>query len=346
MNRIISLLILTLCSAHVAAQNVDLCSKVTNVPVGSNWSGIQKQANDARDAFCEYAQDKNDDNHLLFGEKLRLLVDAIRNQSLLPDTGQTASFFDDIVRPEYGYYYVPSVIAINNAGRDVVVLSGKVDKAYHPLNGERTEHPISDADLAACNCFSAYQELRPLFEGVFVAQAMLGTQGIKDVMKIDAVWSNFLDNARQQTYFDIGATTLFNRWFDTKQPSDGFDAPPARQWFAFHPNIVIDNVGAAADGQELKESIALEIVGVNWWKDEGCLSAFSCGVSVTLNYADREGVKSTGIGLMFTIENKYNIGVVRYGNDTGVFVTIDLLALFKDEKSQYADYQAYIKSRQ
>ena len=52
------------------------------------------------------------------------------------------------------------------------------------------------------------------------------------------------------------------------------------------------------------------------WIDVPVLRWFS-GAGLVVSYADREGIKDTGYGLVLTFENVYTIGFTRYGSENG-----------------------------
>lgn len=119
-----------------------------------------------------------------------------------------------------------------------------------------------------------------------------------------------------------------------------FQSPPKVQWFALCPAVLIENVSDAADGQQLQESLALEIIGFNYWQ-ETCFN-LACGASLIVNYSDRAGVEDVGWGAMFHIDNSYSFGITVHDFDdqnVGFFVTADLLKLFQDKKTSFRQYE-------
>lgn len=152
----------------------------------------------------------------------------------------------------------------------------------------------------------------------------------------DKQWTSFIEEARSQTFVDIALTSALYEWRFGKQPNV-FSSPPKVQWFALHPSVIIENVNGAIDGDETKESLALEVIGFNYWQD-ACFG-FACGASLIINYADRNGIDDTGWGFMFHVDNSYSFGVTKHGGAEGFFITVDLLKLFQDKKSSFSDYK-------
>ena len=162
----------------------------------------------------------------------------------------------------------------------------------------------------------------------------------------DKEWKKFMDEARSQTSFDIAATSTLYDWLYDKREHD-FQSPPEVQWFFLHPSVLIENVSGAVDGQQVQESLALEIIGFNYWKDK-CFG-FACGASLIVNYADRAGVDDTRWGIMLHIDNSYSFGITMEGLDArnqGFFVTVDLLKLFQNKKTSLNNYKEKFSSIQ
>lgn len=179
------------------------------------------------------------------------------------------------------------------------------------------------------NCRQAVDATSRVLQAIFMPLRDAPIDRLRSVDIFNKAWDEYFTTAREQTYFDIAATQLLYSVF--VEENHEFVGPPNFQVFFMRPNIVVENVGAAVDGDEISEALALELFGINFWQEDSC-GFFSCGVSLTLNYADRAGVKSSGYGLMFHIENKYSIGVTKHGDDNGIFVTVDLLKFFQDKK--------------
>lgn len=205
-------------------------------------------------------------------------------------------------------------------------------------SGSLTVNRISEGELNKCD--NEIKDCDKKFEALaYLLNAMtkpLRIQKLKVVrqhlIEVDATWDRFVTDARSQTFSDIWATT----WFYEKPSSfdEKLNPPPSVQVFLFHPSIIIENVKAAIDGEQLKEGIAIEVLGFNWWDKTTSPCNIACGASFTMTYSDRPGVKDEGYGLMFHIDNKYSFGFSKHGDDTGYYVTIDLLKFLEDKKSQ------------
>src|SRR6266850_1153585 len=158
----------------------------------------------------------------------------------------------------------------------------------------------------------------------------------KQIAKKDELWNKYLYDSKPMLPFDFFLTDLMEgRWGKSDNYPDGFPVPPKTQWFLLHPSVGVEYASAAADGQQLKPILYLEVLGVNRWNEADRIPVpglrYFSGFSVIVSYADRAGVKDTGYGALFTFDNVYSIGVTRYGSEKGVFLSLDLANLYRDK---------------
>ena len=161
----------------------------------------------------------------------------------------------------------------------------------------------------------------------------------------ESLWNKYLYDSKPMFPPDIFATDLISkRWSYSDQFPEGFRSPPRTQWFFLHPSFGVEYASAAKDGDQMKPILYVEIIGANRWNEKERwldllgLRYFS-GFSIIASYADRDGIKDTGYGGLFTFSNVYSIGVTRYGSDTGVFLSLDLANLFREKYKP--DYEKY-----
>lgn len=254
---------------------------------------------------------------------------------------------------EYSWYLTPwlgSVWAENKSGK----LSYPV-KAYErvgnsPLivfkNGSITVRELTFDNLGKCDqevegCNKKFKAATYLLNKM-VAPFQLEKLKIvrQHVIELDTSWDKFVKDARSQTLLDIFATTWF---YDlTEDSDDTLSPPPSRQWFLLHPTIIIENVQAAIDGEQLQEGIAVEVLGINWWEDKSSPIRIPFGISGVVSYSDIPGVEDIGYGLMLYFDNKYSFGVTDHRGDIGVFVTADLLKFIGDQKGQLDSWKKFL----
>ncbi len=147
-------------------------------------------------------------------------------------------------------------------------------------------------------------------------------------------WDAYFERGRAQTFADIVVTTFFE---SRHLRQDHLVGPPKRQWFILHPNLVIENVDAAPDGDNLKPALSIEWIGVNWWNKSPI--GIPLGVSATSLYSDRPGVDDVGHGISLHIDNKFVLGWANHGGDNGFYISMDLLRLVDDKKKKVKRYR-------
>lgn len=198
---------------------------------------------------------------------------------------------------------------------------------------------LEDKKLNA-NCLTVLEELdKAIFPYQRNANAFTAYETRIQLVGLSNQWDSYFESARAQTFADIAVTTIFEKKHFNH---DYLVGPPERQWFVLHPNIVVENVQAAPDGENTKPALAIEWIGVNWWQDS--IIGIPFGVSVTSIYSDRPGVDDVGLGATLYFDNKYAIGYVNHGGDDGFFLSMDLLKLFEDNRKQADRYRNKIKN--
>lgn len=163
--------------------------------------------------------------------------------------------------------------------------------------------------------------------------AGLAAQG---AARINASWERYFDVARSQTLLDIFATSGIE---GQHLKSDHLVGPMKRQWFVLHPGLVYEYLSSAPDGSQGRPGLSLELFGVNWWDKASSPIGYPFGVSITAVYVDRASVDDGSIGLMFHFDNRYSIGWSNHQGEHGVYLSIDLLHLAEEKKTQWQRYE-------
>jgi hypothetical protein len=180
----------------------------------------------------------------------------------------------------------------------------------------------------------------------FAASSVPVAEIAKQIAAKEAMWNKYLYDSKPMLPFDFVLTDwLTGGWSSSDQYPDGFREPPKTQWFLFHPALGLEYASAANDGEQLKPILYIELIGANRWSDDKRwfdapgLRYFS-GFSLVTSYADREGIKDVGYGGLLTFDNVFSLGLVRYGTDTGVFLSVDLANAWRDKyKPMYEKYK-------
>ena len=176
---------------------------------------------------------------------------------------------------------------------------------------------------------------------------------------LDSRWNAYFNDARPQNWVENIANTYYSNWRDEKtcknegsvSESDCFLAlgksfyqPPSSQIILLNPSVALEYIPDSPDGNQLQESLVLEIAGINRWKWRGDKMKSNFGASIIATYSDREDVDDLGYGVLFHFGNKFSIGATkRSGGKEGVFINIDLrdflFSWTEDKKSKYDSYK-------
>ncbi len=188
------------------------------------------------------------------------------------------------------------------------------------------------------DCFSVMEELRDAIN-VYTKSMVIKKSDIalKRLKLYSSEWEAYFTQARSQTMWELFANGLI---FKKEITSKTFVQPPAWQLTLFHPNVVIEHVNAAPQGNRLKEALSVEWLGINWWNLK-----MPFGFSAMATYSDRAGVRNVGHGMVFHFYNAYSIGVSGYDRDIGISVSLDLLKAFESKKSQIEKYKQMIDKK-
>jgi hypothetical protein len=194
------------------------------------------------------------------------------------------------------------------------------------------EHCAAVADGYTCRKifqdFSyAFNPYRSAYNNIYNNTGLLEAMGKR--------WDEFLEVSKSQTALEVWLTTAAQSKHFKKNYLVG---PPDYQVIALHPQVIYDSMDKAPDGNNQEFGLAIEWLGVNFWDLKVPL-----GISIASTYVDRPDTNDTGLGVMLHIFNRYAIGWSKHDGDDSVYVTIDLLKLFEDKKSQYDKYAGYLQ---
>ncbi|MDJ1138813.1 hypothetical protein [Marinicella marina] len=151
-------------------------------------------------------------------------------------------------------------------------------------------------------------------------------------------WREYFTSTRSQTPFEL---TINSKLYRDTITSKHFVPPPPLQVIFLHPNLMMEYVNKADDGNQFKQSLAIEWVGVNMWN-----SKIPFGASIMTSYSDRSGVRDVGHGLLFHFNNKYSIGVTDHDGETGFSISVDILKIFQSAQSKKSWFEKFNKENQ
>lgn len=162
-------------------------------------------------------------------------------------------------------------------------------------------------------------------------------------MKFDLLERHFEKRGRQWDHY---FTTAIPQWpwenmingaiyEKAIEGKTGSVEPPTFQVIAAHPDVVLEYVPDAEDGQQFKGALMVEVVGVNFWKWKdngdmgGVLFGYPVGVGLVTTFTDRAGLDDWGYGGILHLNHLFNIGVTVRDGDVGYFVSANLARLFR-----------------
>lgn len=154
----------------------------------------------------------------------------------------------------------------------------------------------------------------------------------KNIGELRVKWDNYFERSRGMTSLEL----VINSGLHRRDETTRFSGPPERQWVFLHPQLVIENVSAAADGEQIEEALALEIVGLNYWRQDRWY--VPSGGSIVMLYSDKATTDDVGMGVQLYFKSAYSIGYSNRGGDSGVFISFDLFKLFRDKRSELSAF--------
>jgi hypothetical protein len=98
--------------------------------------------------------------------------------------------------------------------------------------------------------------------------------------------------------------------------------------------VAFENVSDAQDGNRTKASLLVEVLGVNFWRQEDQLDlGFTrlTGAGLVATYSDRAGTKEWGYGAQLTFSSAYSVGFTDRDGDIGIALSINIAELWKDK---------------
>lgn len=158
-----------------------------------------------------------------------------------------------------------------------------------------------------------------------------------DAQRRDRQWDAYFDEALFQYPWELMINGVWLQRHD-ERPRDehgnrlGFLAAPTSQWILFHPNVAMEYVSSAADGQQLKPALYVELFGYNHWRwSEPGTMRNALGWSLLASYADRAAADDWRYGVMLHYGNRFDIGIT-YDSESkgGVLVSMDFAQALAD----------------
>lgn len=328
-------------------QCVPANAQTNKLPEPYNTQEMTDKSFEAIKSFCNYIENPTSENYE-FARQDNLSVIALLKElqpdSLDPVSKKLDVFLNRLTNNGQSLLPVTPLVKAGNSKVQFKLAYTEADQATLIDMGINTDFNLqydqNSPEAIACindiSCYDAVNATNDVLVNIYAPLKFKSINKYRTIDFLNKAWDRYFTEAREQTYLDILATQGLYSLISNE--SHDFVGPPSYQAFLLRPNIVFEHVAKAVDGDQSSEAFALEVIGINLWQEDGCIF-FSCGLSYTLNFSDRFGIKSKGHGLMFHINNSYSIGISQYQTDAndsgdkyGVFVTFDLLKLFQDKK--------------
>lgn len=208
---------------------------------------------------------------------------------------------------------------------------------FEPVESQVSEfpipknHPKCELLLPGKDCVAVFDDLSEAFNAYREPYEQYTSN--RNSVLIDELskdWDRFLEVSKSQTALEVFLSTWFQSGHFKK---DYLVGPPKYQIIALHPQLVYETLGEARGGERGETGIALEWFGINFWD-----SKIPFGISLARVFVDRTSGDPYADGVMLHFDNQYSIGFTDHDEGTGVFVTIDLLKLIEDKKSNLDQY--------
>lgn len=188
-------------------------------------------------------------------------------------------------------------------------------------------------------CQSALREYRDIYNFAHSTLAQpLAFELSKRLGLLNDDWTDFYNESKSQTIWEMA---INGRIFQKENGEHKFGRPPEWQLIFMHPNVVVENVKDALDGDQLKEAVMMEIIGADWWRQDKWY--IPTGGSIVATYSDRLGVDDWGYGVAVNFDSQFTLGVTDHDGEQGVFITIDLLKLLQDKASILEHYRESVE---
>lgn len=277
-------------------------------------------------------------------QALVTFIEQQRQQNLFAAFGGFANGLDPLAVASAGVTteprrQVPAVgIGDDGAGNDALLIGPTAfeprDTAACDREAERRAAGLTPA--APPTCLAALREFLAHYN---YAQAPfsspLAFAFAKAANTLSQEWDRYLNETRSQTPLELLVNTAVFRRSETS--TSGFRSPPTVQWIVLHPNLVVENVSDAIDGEDTIEALMIELAGINFWRTEKWY--VPSGGSIVSVYSDRPGVDDAGYGIALHFRSVYSLGFTSHDGDDGWFVSFDLLKLLQDKQKVLDEFK-------
>jgi len=351
---------------NVTAEENFIC-KDFNGEKSEIFSDIQNRAIEINKLVCEALTVPKESNIMDIVKNVRLDLFAAEVKEQVTEKFKNVKFspkstFQTILKKQLDFFEMtlkegvkyPS-FQIDNKGKTkkkyLFYFDGNQDDNFGILTYQENKKCIDETGVTCSKILNNLENsIEPYKDNL---SAFISSKEKNNLSKLSNEWDAYFEVGRGQTFFDVLLTTCRESSHFEKNYLVG---PPKRQWYTIHPAIVVEHLGQAPDGDELETSLAVEVVGFNFWKK--CSIGiptffwgkiplnipFPMGAAVTSLYSDRPNINDVGLGISLYINNTFTFGWTNHGgDDNGFFISIDLLKMVDDKKTKISYYRDKIK---
>jgi hypothetical protein len=201
--------------------------------------------------------------------------------------------------------------------------------------------PLADSSVQESSVILRFSTImRTTLDGVF---APLASEYHAEATELRGRWWAYFHETRTQFPWEVGINALSFK--DKISHTKGrFHTPPNRQWIFAHPEASLEYLPKAPDGQQLKPTLTVELLGINRWKWEHEKAAKAIGFAAVVNYADVETINDWRFGAIVHVAHRYSFGATRSSGHTGYFVSADLATFIMDKKKEAKKFLSGLKA--
>ena len=186
---------------------------------------------------------------------------------------------------------------------------------------------------------------------------------VRGLSLLNSRWDAYFNDARPQNWVEVLVNAKYSNFRREKQCDNAsvdktecllqlggsFYAPPNSQIILLNPSIGLEYIADSPDGNQLQESLILEIAGFNRWKWSGDQMKSVFGASIIASYSDRQDTEDLGYGVMVHFGKNFSLGATkRSGGKEGFFINVELRDFLSNwsnsKKQKYSSYIDIVKN--
>lgn len=313
------------------------CRQEINISEDFAFKGLKNRSAELSTALCQvgvYNSDNNPDYSSVYIEAVKWRATALEEAAPLKKADIDLDTFIN-----------QSFTKVIQDGKVNAFVLNKIKKSYYididkkNIANIKDDEKCKDKDLGFDKtCYEVLKDFEDAINTVNADSNRIDLAKVAEKIGLySKQWDKYFYEGRSQTPLELSINTMM---YKDELSSNRFVLPPSYQFIVLHPSVIFEYIHNAADGDQEKEALAVEWIGVNWWEKAPWWDVkVPLGVSLVTTHSDRASVDDSGLGLMFHVFNKYSLGFTKRDDDTSFFVTIDLWGFFQGKKERLEYYK-------